>query len=98
MMLRYFETLATPTTRIHLPFTWKRLPTGFSPCQYCVTIASFTIATGGEFSLSARVNSRPEMSGIPIVEQYDGLTSLYESMGCSFVAGSYPSTATEASV
>src|SRR6185437_15804436 len=97
MMLRYFETLASPTTCSHRPFTSKRLPTGFSPCQYCVTIASFTIATGGEVSLSARVNSRPEMRGIPIVAKYDGPTSLYDDMGCSFVAGSYPWTAIGAS-
>jgi hypothetical protein len=51
------------------------MPTGSAPRQYCAAIVSFTITTGGAVSSSARVKSRPETSGIPIVEKNAGLTS-----------------------
>ena len=52
---------------IHRPFTCSRRPTGSRPRQYCAAIVSSTMATGGAVSSSARVNSRPETSGMPIV-------------------------------
>src|SRR5262249_33115849 len=61
---------ATPVTRSHLFCIWKRRPTGSCPFQYCDAIVSFTTATSGADSLSARANSRPASTGIPLVSRY----------------------------
>src|SRR6266851_3948127 len=51
-----------------------------------------TTATSGAVSSSARVNSRPDTKGIPSVEKYAGLTSLYSTESCSSGPGWYPLT------
>ena len=60
------------------PFA-MRLPSGLSPIWNFLTKAWLTIATLGAPALSALVNSRPAMSGIPIVLKNPGPTPLNEA-------------------
>src|SRR5215469_9516118 len=79
-MKKYCPSPATPTISMNGPvllFILKYFPTGSSFGQKRVAIVLFTIATGGNPSLSVSLNFRPFRSGTCIVSRYEGLMQSY---------------------
>src|SRR5215467_1042467 len=79
-MKKYCPSRATPTISMNGPvllFRLKYFPTGSSFGQKRFAMVWFTIATGGDPSLSDSLNFRPFRSGICIVSRYEGLMQSY---------------------